>query len=108
MSNDKKPYIIDAKTNAKNLDMVGGTLLNYARRGKSIDAQTAMMIALLLAECRNYSTMRDAETLDDETSKMMLDHLTTSGTAANQREEVSASEAADEIVNDLRKSGINL
>lgn len=106
--NNNTPHIIDAQTNAKNLDTVGGTLLNFARQGKTIDPATAMLLAFLLAECRNYSTKRDSDSLDDETSNIMRDHLKGAEDAAAKQEEVSASEAADEIINDLRKSGINL
>lgn len=109
MNNDNnKPNIIDAQTNAKYLDTIGETLVKFVRQGKNIDSQTALMLALLLAECRNYSTVRDEALLQDETSKIMRDHLARSAAAANQEEEVSVSDAADEIINDLRKSGINL
>jgi len=109
MTNDNdKPNIIDSQTNARNLDVVGGILLKFAKGSKSIDPDTATMLAYLLAECRNYSTLRDADTLDDDTSKFMLPYLT-GGSAMNPPcEEVSASDVADEIIKDLRKSGINL
>ena len=108
MSNNKKPNIIDAKTNAINLDTVGQALLNAARRGEAVDSSTAMLLAFLLAECRNYSTKRDGDLLDDETSNLVRDHLKGAEDANAKQEEVSTSEAADEIIKDLRNSGINL
>ena len=106
--NNKKLNIINAKTNLTNLDLVGETLLKFARKGESIDPPTALLLAMLVAECRNYSTVRDSDTLDDPTSKLMRDHFNSVREEEQKQESVSASDAADEIINELRKSGINL
>jgi hypothetical protein len=106
--NNKKLNIINAKTNITNIDLVGETLLKFARRGESIDPTTAALLAMLVAECRNYSTVRDSDTLDDPMSKLMRDYFNSVKEEEQKQENVSASEIADEIINELRKCGINL
>lgn len=106
MNND--PHIVSSQENIANLDLIGETLIRYAKSGKSIDPNTALMISILVAQCRNYSTVRDQDTLTDETSKIVLDHIGKTEQKAREQEDNSITDAADEIINDLRKSGINI
>ena len=66
------------------------------------------MISVLVAQCRNYSTVRDQDTLTDETSRFVLDHISKTEQSKQEKEENSITDAADEIINDLRKSGISI
>jgi hypothetical protein len=99
---------ISPLNNAQNLDAIGSILLRAARGEIIIDMDKAMILASLVAQCRIYSTNRDAEHLNDptsviirETEKLMKEH-------GEKSEEQSISDAADDIMEDLRKSGINI
>lgn len=99
---------ISAQENIANLDLIGQTLIRYAKSNKPIDPNTALMISVLVAQCRNYSTVRDQDTLTDETSRFVLDHISKTEQSKQEKEENSITDAADEIINDLRKSGISI
>jgi hypothetical protein len=103
MTNDND-YSIDAQTNVQNLDIVGRILLNASKGGKHLDSMTALLCSSLIAECRVYSTRRDSEFVSDDNSQIIKDEIA----RFKQEEQNSVSSAADEIVEDLRKSGINI
>lgn len=89
---------ITAERNIGNLDIIGKTLVQYSITNEPISPEIANLIALLVAECRVYSAIRD--NLSDEATKFIL------GGIAEER--ASVSDAADAIIEDLRKDGINL
>jgi hypothetical protein len=101
MNNDNT---IDAPTNIKNLDIIGSTLTKYIRENKPIDPALASLIVILLAECRVYSVIRDSNLINDEYSEQIKDILTHN----KVEDEKTVSDAADEIIADLRKNGINI
>ena len=103
MTNDNNDNIINAQTNVQNLDIVGRILL-AASKGRRIDSMTALLCSSLIAECRVYSTRRDSEFVSDDNSQIIKDEIA----RFKQEEQNSVSSAADEIVEDLRKSGINI
>jgi hypothetical protein len=97
---------ISADKNAANLDLVGRYLTHLAKGG-FIDQLTASALVLLLADCRVYSTFRDSDSLKDETSNNIRS-LLAKVKEEQKREQDDISAAADDIINDLRKSGINI
>lgn len=97
---------ISADKNAYNLDIVGRYLTHLAKGG-IIDQLTASALVLLLADCRMYSTFRDSDSLNDATSNDIRS-LVAKVKEEMQREQDDISAAADDIINDLRKSGINI
>ena len=99
---------ISAQENIANLDLIGETLLRYAKSNKPIDPTMALMISALVAQSRNYSTVRDQDMLTDETSKIVLDHMSKTKQKVREQEDNSITDAADEIIKDLRKSGISI
>jgi len=103
MTNDNTDNIINAQTNVQNLDIVGRILL-AASKGRLIDSMTANLCAALIAECRVYSTNRDADLVTDSSSKIIKDEIA----RFKQEEQKSVSDAADAIVDDLRKNGISI
>jgi hypothetical protein len=104
---NNKHNIISAQTNATNIDLIGKTLLSAVKSGQPLDLITTAMLVTLLSESRFYSTVRDWDSLTDETSKCFKDHLASLGETPEQ-DTPSVSEAADKIINDLRADGINL
>lgn len=97
---------ISADKNAANLDIVGRYLTLLAKGG-TIDQLTASALVLLLADCRVYSTFRDSDSLNDATSNDIRS-LFAKVKEEQKREQDDISAAADDIINDLRKSGINI
>lgn len=89
---------VTAERNIENLDIIGKTLVQYARHNEPISPEVANLIALLVAECRVYSSVRD--NLSDEATKFILGGI--------NEERASVADAADAIIEDLRKDGINL
>ena len=104
MNNDNNT--ITPNENAENLDAVGSILLSAAKGNTNIDAPTAAILASLIAQCRIYSVHRDA--LTDPTSVLIRETEKLMKEQGEKSEEKSVSDAADEIVDDLRKSGINI
>lgn len=104
MNNNRN--IISAQTNATNIDLIGRTLLSAIKSGQPLDLITTTMLVTLLSESRMYSTVRDWDSLTDETSKYFKDHL--QAPEQDEQDSPSVSEAADKIINDLRADGINL
>jgi hypothetical protein len=107
MSNDTNN--IDTLTpdeNAQNLDAVGSILLSAANGNIKIDATKAAILASLIAQCRIYSVHRDA--LTDPTSVLIRETEKVLRDRGEANEAQSVSDAADEIMEDLRKSGINI
>lgn len=98
---------ITAKQNMDNLDLIGATILSFAKRGVPIDPLVSLSLSALIAECRVYSTLRDAE-LDDENSLIIRVEIDRMNKANTAKQEQSVSDAADEIMDELRKSGINI
>ncbi len=98
---------INSVTNAKYLDIVGQTLLFYANQGKPISPVEATAMAMLLVECRLYSTVRDSDTLTDINSNLLREVLNKADSNTHTTDP-SVTQVADEILNDLRKSGIIL
>lgn len=105
MNNDNNISPLD---NAQNLDAIGSILVSAARGSTTIDATKAAILASLVAQCRIYSTNRDAEHLNDPTSVIIRETEKLMKEQGEKSEEQSISDAADEIVDDLRKSGINI
>ncbi len=104
---NKNNRTIDSVTNANYLDTVGKTLLFYANQGKAISPVEATAMAMLLVECRLYSTDRDRDTLTDINSNLLREVLDKADSNTHTTDP-SVTQVADEIINDLRKSGINL
>jgi hypothetical protein len=102
--NDKNNDIITAQQNITNIDLIGKTIVSYATKGQSIDPSTASLLAILIAECRVYSTIRDGDILKDEGTEFIKKGID----IVTKQEEDSISDIADSIIADLRKSGINL
>ena len=94
---------ISAQENVNTLDLIGKILVAYATKGVPMDPMTASSLAILASDCRVYSTVRDQESLTDENSKSVLSVF-----AAQKTYEKDLSDAADAIIADLRKSGINI
>ena len=99
--------IVTAKQNMDNLDLMGATILGFAKRGIPIDPFVAAALSALVAECRVYSTFRDTE-LTDETSNIIRSEVDRLMKQQEKSNENSVSAAADEILSELRKSGINI
>ena len=108
MSNDNNFDNISPLDNAQNLDAIGSILLSAAKGNIIIDTDKAAILASLVAQCRIYSTNRDAEHLTDPTSVIIRETEKLLREQGAKSEEQSVSDAADEIVEDLRKSGINI
>jgi len=89
---------VTAERNIRNLDIIGKTLVKYSISNEPISPEVANLIALLVAECRVYSAIRD--NLTDEVSIDITNGV--------EQERASVSDAADAIIEDLRKDGINL
>jgi hypothetical protein len=104
MSNDN--ITISATENANNLDIVGKYLTHLAKGG-TIDPITAATLVFLLADCRVYTAFRDSDSLNDETSNGIRGMIAQCNDEI-QRERDLVSAAADEIIADLRKDGINI
>lgn len=102
------PNTISAQENIANLDLIGETLIRCAKAGRSLDPTSILMISVIVAQCRNYSTVRDQDSLTDPTSKIVLDHINKTEENKQKHEDDSVNDAAEEIINDLRKSGINI
>ena len=100
---DDNDFTIDAQTNVQNLDIIGRILVNVSK-GKPIDSMTALLCSTLLAECRVYSTRRDNDLVNDDNSQIIKNEIA----QFKQEEQNSVSDAADEILADLRKNGINI
>ncbi len=96
-------FTIDAQTNVQNLDIIGRILVNVSK-GKPIDSMAALLCSTLLAECRVYSTRRDNDLVNDDNSQIIKNEIE----QFKQEEQNSVSDAADEILADLRKNGINI
>lgn len=105
MSNDNNISPLD---NAQNLDAIGSILLSAAKGNIIIDTDKAAILASLVAQCRIYSTNRDAEHLTDPTSVLIRETEKVLRDRGEANEAQSVSDAADEIMEDLRKSGINI
>jgi len=95
--------ILSAQGNVNTLDLIGKILVAYASKGLPMDSITASFLAILVSDCRVYSTVRDQDSLTDENSKTVLSIF-----AAQKTYEQDLSAAADSIIADLRKSGINI
>lgn len=106
MSNDNNIDTLTPDENAQNLDAIGSILLSAAKGNINIDATRAAILASLVAQCRIYSVHRDA--LTDPTSVLIRETEKLMKEQGEKSEEQSVSDAADEIVDDLRKSGINI
>ena len=105
MSNDNNISPLD---NAQNLDAIGSILLSAARGSIIIDTDKAAILASPVAQCRIYSTNRDAEHLTDPTSVLIRETEKVLRDRGEANEAQSVSDAAHEIMEDLRKSGINI
>lgn len=102
--------IITANDNVSNIDLVGKHLLNAAIGGHGIDPLTCAVLSKILVDCRLYSTVRDRDIISPEINKNFLaifDAMKHHQEEA-QKKEVSVEDAAQQIINDLRNSGINI
>lgn len=106
MNNDHSISTISSEENAQNLDAIGSLLVSAAKGERVIDATTAAILASLVAQCRIYSVYRDS--LNDPTSVFIREAEKIVTDFSEKTEEKSVSDAADEIMEDLRKSGINI
>jgi len=106
MNNDNN-NTITAQENINNLDLLGKTIMGFYTSGKSIDPVTASLLVVLVADCRVYSTARDADRLNDIGSDIIKKVFEEVNPSSNE-ETNSVSDVADSIIADLRKSGINL
>ena len=105
--NNKNNNTITAQENINNLDLLGKTIIGFCTSGKSIDPVTASLLAVLVADCRVYSTARDADRLSDIGSDIIKKVFDEVNPSSNE-ETISVSEVADSIIADLRNSGINI
>jgi hypothetical protein len=101
--NENDRPILSAQENADTLDLIGKTLFAFVGHGTPIDSATASVLAILLADCRVYSAIRDQDSLTDENTRSILGVMSEVKT---HQQDLSA--AADSIIADLRKSGINI
>lgn len=106
MSNDNNIDTLTPDENAQNLDAIGSILLSAANGNIKIDATKAAILASLVAQCRIYAVHRDA--LTDPTSVLIRETEKVLREQGEKNAEQSISDAADEIMDDLRKSGINI
>lgn len=110
--NDKIKPIINCDDNVKNIDLVGKFLLNSATSGRGVDPLTCAQLAAILVDCRLYSTVRDRDIISHDLNKNFLAIVSVMEQVAQQEKQQeqtnSVESAAQEIIDELRKSGINI
>lgn len=110
--NDKNKTIINCDDNVKNIDLVGKFLLNSATSGRGVDPLTCAQLAAILVDCRLYSTVRDRDIISHDLNKNFLAIVSVMEQMEREKQQEqqdnSVEDAAQQIIDDLRKSGINI
>jgi len=108
MQNEK--ISMTAETNITHLDIIGRLLTEAVSSGRGLTPEQCSLLVMAVADCRVYSTVRDQETLTDETSKILLAELNSASSepSAESDQDGAANEIAASITEDLRKSGIDI
>lgn len=110
--NDKNKTIINCDDNVKNIDLVGKFLLNSSTSGRGVDPLTCAQLAAILVDCRLYSTVRDRDIISHDLNKNFLAIVSVMEQMEREKQQEqqdnSVEAAAQQIIDELRKSGINL
>ena len=108
---DRLPNPITAPVAAGTADLIGEAILRCvsdASQGKPINPAILMAISVGLAQVRIYLAYRDQDELTDENSLRILETARQLKRQKERKHDESVSAAADEILADLRNSGIDI
>jgi MoxR-like ATPase len=98
-------FIASPSDNIKTLDLVGSVLLAAQVTNKPLTPEVIESILQAVANVRIYCTFRDQKELTDAGSLRLIAEARAAA-QQKQKTDVSTDAAAEEILADLRKSGV--